>query len=872
MAETDAKNLEKLRLRADIPRYLRYAATGLLALSVIGVVVGFLYFGREPEFRMKGFPTSLSKDVVASVSGYERREITDNVLQYYIKADKAETFSDNHQELENVYLEVYRRDGSEGGADRITAEKAVYIPEDDKSFRAYFAGDVKIETADELTVKTDQLTYTRRNETAVADEEVEFARYNVSGTSYGATFNSADRTVELLRDVAIESKGDPSGSPGGISNAVINAAYAKYDNAAETIDLTGDFNADVLSGTRRTKAASTRAKVFLTAAEGTNDRDVSKLELFENVAVEVTENGGAPTKITSGYASYDKPADMFDLRGNAKIETVENARSTTITASAAKYQKTKGIVDLTGDSQIVQGTNFVRGDAINAKLDAASNVRSAVVTGNGYLKQTTDTRTTEVNSPRITAEFDTDQYLTSAAAQGSSTVTMTPATQSEYSKMTMAAPNAIRLTFRGKGVVATLRTDGRTTLTFDAPPNNPNGSSKTVVADTVHSYFTDDGNGLRRVEAIGNAEMVATPVRASASSFVTKVNAPRFDCEFYPGGSNVQSCVGSTGTRTVRTPSAPGKAPQTLTADTVKALFDQSSGDVSRYEANGDAKFVQGERNAVSDTMIFTASDEIVRLRGGEPTAWDSKARIKALEIDWDTKNERSAMRGSVSSTYYTQKASGGAAPFAKSGKPVFLTSDTAEFDHRTEVAVYRGSARGWQDNNYVRGDEFVIDQKKGTFRSTGNAESLLYDAKKTINGRETKVPVYATARQLIYDRDRSMIHYQDNVDIRQGTDRIVAGSADVYLDQNNEVTRSVADGNVIMTQPNRKATGDHVDYDAVAEVAVLKGDPATVQDSESGSSSGGEITVYMKENRVVGSNPARRTSPGRTRSVYKVN
>src|SRR5690606_4528349 len=165
------------------------------------------------------------------------------------------------------------------------------------------------------------------------------------------------------------------------------------------------------------------------------------------------------------------------------------------------------------------------------------------------------------------------------------------------------------------------------------------------------------------------------------------------------------------------------------------------SGDVSRYEANGNAKFVQGDRNAIASTMVFTGSDEVVRLRGGEPTAWDSKARIKAPEIDWDTRNERSAMRGGVSSTYYTQKASGGAAPFAKSGKPVFLTSDSAEFDHRTEVAVYRGSARGWQDNNYVRGDEFVIDQKKGTFRSTGNTESLLYDAKKTVNGRETTVP-----------------------------------------------------------------------------------------------------------------------------------
>src|SRR5690606_31816640 len=120
-------------------------------------------------------------------------------------------------------------------------------------------------------------------------------------------------------------------------------------------------------------------------------------------------------------------------------------------------------------------------------------------------KQTTDARTTEVSAPRIVAEFDAAQYLTSAAAQGASIVTMTPATQSEYSKMTMAAPNAIRLSFKEKGVVATLKTDGRTTITFDAPPNNPKGSSKTVVADTVNSYFTDDGSGLRRVEAVGNA-------------------------------------------------------------------------------------------------------------------------------------------------------------------------------------------------------------------------------------------------------------------------------------------------------------------------------------------------------------------------------
>jgi hypothetical protein len=76
---------------------------------------------------MKAFPTTLSTDVVGTVNDYERREMEGDVLKYYIKADKGTTFSDNHQELENVYLEVY--DAATGLADKITADKAVYIPE-----------------------------------------------------------------------------------------------------------------------------------------------------------------------------------------------------------------------------------------------------------------------------------------------------------------------------------------------------------------------------------------------------------------------------------------------------------------------------------------------------------------------------------------------------------------------------------------------------------------------------------------------------------------------------------------------------------------------------------------------------------------------
>ena len=102
MSEQKTENVKNLQLRAKLPAAFRYGAIVLLLLTVLVVLLGFYRASKNPEFRMQGFPTSLSKDVVASISGYERREMNGDVAKYYIKADKAVSFADNHQELENV--------------------------------------------------------------------------------------------------------------------------------------------------------------------------------------------------------------------------------------------------------------------------------------------------------------------------------------------------------------------------------------------------------------------------------------------------------------------------------------------------------------------------------------------------------------------------------------------------------------------------------------------------------------------------------------------------------------------------------------------------------------------------------------------------
>src|SRR5207302_1159788 len=121
------------------------------------------------------------------------------VSKYYVKADYARTFADNHQEMRNLYFEVYNDDGT--ASDRMTAEKALYVPEEDKNFTAYLNGNVRIQTRDGLKVDTNNLVYTRKTQMADLDEAVAFEWNNIKGHSLGATLRMADQHLDLMKDV-----------------------------------------------------------------------------------------------------------------------------------------------------------------------------------------------------------------------------------------------------------------------------------------------------------------------------------------------------------------------------------------------------------------------------------------------------------------------------------------------------------------------------------------------------------------------------------------------------------------------------------------------------------------------------------------------
>ncbi|MBA3804384.1 MAG: hypothetical protein H0X14_01545 [Acidobacteria bacterium] len=315
------------------------------------------------------------------------------------------------------------------------------------------------------------------------------------------------------------------------------------------------------------------------------------------------------------------------------------------------------------------------------------------------------------------------------------------------------------------------------------------------------------------------------------------------------------------------------RALRTLTSHNMVAAFVRETQDIESLDAQIDANFNERDRNARAMNATYTGADETVRLRGGEPVVWDSRARTKAVEIDTDTRNDISYSRGKTATTYYSQEQTNGATPFSKVKSPVYITADRAEFRHVEGIAIYTGGARAWQDENFVRADKLTIYRETKRMEGDGHVQSALYQARrKAKDGSGEVVPVFATADRMAYSDTDRLLHYEGNVDIKQSTDRITSAVSDVYLlKENNEVERTVAQRDVILTQPGRRGSGDWAQYTAADETVILKGNPARVEDTEQGTTEGGRLTVYLRDSRVIADDSRGPQSPGRVRSTHKI-
>ena len=588
---------------------------------------------------------------------------------------------------------------------------------------------------------------------------------------------------------------------------------------------------------------------------------------------------------TATGALVEQKSKRLDLKNNVQLTITPDAaaaaktsraRPVLIKAARATFEHQSMQLAFYGGVTVEQENDILSGEFLNAFINQQKRLERAEIRNNSYLRVMDPGRAAEVSSQNMDFFMDKDQRLERAVANNN----VTARTLEGDSAVEITGSNSIEVLFQAKddsSLLKQMNAGGRSVITMSAPKskaNDPRAANKRLTASAVKLTWRISGQDLEKAEASGDAELFVEPVVNSPNAERKTLNAPQFDCDFFETGNLARTCKATGGSRAVLNPVQPAKdrGTRTLTSQTMTTVFVKDTQDVERVDAQGDAKFNENDRNGLAANVSYVAADQTVRLRGGDPTVWDSRGRTKAIELDTDLANDVSYARGKTTTTYYSQEQTNGATPFSKTKSPVYIASDRGEFRHESGQAIYSGNARAWQDDNYVRGDKLVIYVNDKRMEAAGHVQTTIYNSKRRVENNMTVVPVFAAADSMFYSDPDRTIHYEGNVDIKQGTDRITSGVADILLAKDtNEMEKTTAQRNVVLTQPNRKGIGDWVEYTAANEVAVLKGDPARVEDVEQGNTSGNRLTLSVRDGKVTADNARGPLSPGRVRSTHKI-
>ena len=545
----------------------------------------------------------------------------------------------------------------------------------------------------------------------------------------------------------------------------------------------------------------------------------------------------------------------------------KNGQPVEMRSDKASYAELQGVARFDGNANITQGEKLARADLITGIVNPQTKKLDRVeMRGNSFLKSQEKTRTSELQARDMDFYFDEVQHLKQAVARGSAKATSLE--KDSPREISAEQIDAYYLPGEKESLLQSVVTQGRTTMKIEVSEGAANAkevSERVIEADAVNAVFREDGVNMARADADGNAVLTITPKTIKPKSDRQRLRAAKFTAEFFPKGNAIKTFLADGNAVADFEPmeQKSKRSKRSVTGKKLTANLVELTQDIDNLTVEGGAKFVENfpagskesDRNATADRAVYTASNQTVAMRG-KPLLWDSSSRANADEIDANVETGESFLRGRVRTTYFSREKTGGAAPFKKDKAPVTIASDKAAVKHNEGAARYTGNVRAWQDNDFIRADNMELDNGEKMLTAWGNAQSAFYDFEREVEkNRKEVVPVFAAADKIVYTDANHTAHYEGTVKIKQGTDQIDAAVADAVMDDQHKLVQLTASNNVVMTQPQRRATGDQVVYTAANDTAILTaaaGKLAMVEDREREAVTKSEkLTLHLRDARI---------------------
>ena len=557
--------------------------------------------------------------------------------------------------------------------------------------------------------------------------------------------------------------------------------------------------------------------------------------------VDVTVNGETgsetPKRIRSKYCSYDQQSNDFKFQGNVEAmldektsvrtdELIYNHQSRTVVSSSRatieqpgsmsgradtfEYGLDSGILKLNGKVYL-ETPGHTSLEADSAVFQQKENW--ATMAGNVVIKSTSGW----IRGQSGRADLQPGTYKPTKIAIEKDVT----AESRQAGFLWKLHAGQLEADISPQGNADRVRTRGGVEL------ERMGGDERQVMTAVEVDAALDVSGKVEGVEARRNARMVFGSDRTLQSDLIwlnaTGGIATRDESVLRVGDSTIEGREftiqqGDVVQFTTRAPANLQSGTRKTSADRTEGRFDSKTNNLVELIQSGNFRFTEGSRQGTAQNARFENGGTAVSLEGS-PVLIDEQIRIEAGQIRLDQKENSFVATRNV-------KTLTRSAP-----EPVLVTAGTAEGG--AETINYAQNVQLWRGAAYIQAERLQVSSRNNSLHAEGRVRS-------SIEG------VRATSDKLDYDDASRTAHYAGAV--RAEKQGMILQTRDMTARlRDKDVEQIVATGDVVVTQGDRRGTGEKAVYEVKTESITLTGPNAEVYDKEQGTVHGTRLVMNTK-------------------------
>src|SRR5215813_11435985 len=532
-------------------------------------------------------------------------------------------------------------------------------------------------------------------------------------------------------------------------------------------------------------------------------------------------------------ATYDSRSSQLTLQSAVRIVTTEKQKAT-ITAQKAIITK-EPLKAVLQSARVDQQTRSIQANRVTALLRNDNTIERVLGEGDVRMEDT-GPKGFKLSAPQAELLLAGKEQLRSGTISGGVTF------EGRGASPAHGSAKRLLLDFGARNLLTKLRAQESVQLA-----QGPAEKSMQLQSDGL-DVFVGNGKKPERAVTSGAAKVMVTQSRTS-----TTITADEFRAKFNARGRPA-SMTGGANVKTVSV--TPGKADQVTTSREIIATFNDQNA-VQELEQNGDFRYQQGQQTATSERARYLPADDLLTLTGS-PRVQDSGSTLTAETVQFNRKTNIAVAQRDVKTTYTDLKAqpNGG---MLGSADPIHVTGTSMVANRNNDQAKFT-SARLWQSANIVEAPVITFDKPHRSLQAQSSPQARVSSVFTQVDKSGKSVPANVTADRLSYvDAERKAV-FSGNVIVKSAETTITADTVQVLLSPRgnqggSQLDRIIAQGEIQIEQPTRKATGNQLVYTGQDEKLVLTaaaGRRPSIFDAERGQISGDSLTFYKHDDRVL--------------------